>query len=183
MRNPLALVTLVLACTVTATTAAAAPPEIRVYESRTDSHITEGETTLAVDPDTAYAAVTDYARWPAMFPDIRQVFVTRRIGVDARVTFVHANGKRDNLHFRNQPAARMMWFEDTGGRAEVWAEITFVPGELPGTTRVHSRLYADVPGIASLVVSDRKLRKLREQRVRDDLAQLRRYFASKVATR
>jgi len=28
----------------------------------------------------------------------------------------------------------MVWFEDTGGRAEVWAEIVFIPGDGPGTT-------------------------------------------------
>ncbi len=181
MRKPLAFVfvSLLLACTSAAATAS--PPEIRVYESREHRQVTEGETTLAVDPDTAYAAAIDYPRWTTMFPNIQQVIVTRQVGVDARVTFVHNDGKRDNLHFRNQPAARMVWFEDTGGRAEVWAEITFLPGDLPGTTRVHSRIYADVRGIASLVVSDRKLRKLREQRVREDLSHLRTYFARSVA--
>jgi hypothetical protein len=79
---------------------------------------------------------------------------------------------------------RMVWFEDTGGRAEVWAEIVFGPGDVPGTTRVHSRLFADVHGLASLVVSDRKLRGIREQRVRDDLTHLRSYFSGNLtATR
>lgn len=169
---------------VTLTRAAfASPADVRVFPSRQHGAITEGETTLAIDPDAAYREVTNYMRWSAMFPDIRRVIVTSQSGGDDRVTFVHADGNRDNIHFRNQPAARMVWFEDTGGRAEVWAEIVFLPGELPGTTRIRSRLFADVHGFASLFVSDRKLRSIREQRVRDDLSNLRAYFARQLEAR
>jgi hypothetical protein len=175
MRTMMALV-----ITSVAVSASAAPAGVTFVQSTRDRAITEGETTLAADPDAAYRAVSDYNRWSAMFPDIRQVIVTRRSGDDARVTFVHADGSRDNVHFRNQPAARMVWFEDTGGDAEVWAEIVFLPGDRSGTTRLHSRLYADVHGFKSLFVSDRKLRRLREQRVQADLSQLRAYFAREV---
>jgi hypothetical protein len=154
---------------------------LHVHESRNDASVTEGETILEIDPDTAYVTMTDYARWTSVFPDLRQVIVTRHSGVDARITFVHQDGKRDNLHFHNQPAARMVWFEDTGGRAEVWAEIVFLSGDRPGTTRVHSRLHADVHGIASLVIGDGRLRALREQRVRADLLHLHDYFARRVS--
>jgi hypothetical protein len=157
------------------------PSQIRVSESQDDSSITQAETTIAVDPDTAYQAVTDYARWSTIFPDINQVVITRQQGVDARVTLVHAAGNRDNVHFHNQPAARLVWFEDTGGRAEVWAEIVFLPGDQPGTSHVRSRIYADVHGIASWFVSDSKLRGLRQQRIRDDLTNLRAYFARELA--
>src|SRR5262245_31861024 len=105
------------ALAVTAAVAAASPAEVRVYQSANDEAITEGETTLAADPDVVYRAVTDYARWASMFPDIRRVIVTSQNGNDARVTFIHPDGNRDNIHFRNQPEARMVWFEDTGGRA------------------------------------------------------------------
>jgi hypothetical protein len=166
-----------LAITSVAVSASAAPAEVKFVQSTRDGAITEGETTLAADPDAAYRVVSDYNRWAVMFPDIRQVIVTSRSGDDARVTFVHADGSRDNVHFRNQPAARMVWFEDTGGDAEVWAEIVFLPGDRSGTTHLHSRLYADVHGFKSLFVSDRKLRRLREQRIQSDLSQLRAYFA------
>src|ERR1700759_3817098 len=161
-------------------TSAAASPEVRIYQSTADDAVTEGETTLAAEPDAAYQLLTDYARWAAIFADSRRVVVTSQNGIEARVTFIHPDGNRDNLHFRNQPAARMVWFEDTGGRAEVWAEIMFLPGDRPGLTRVHSRLYADVHGLASLFVSDHKIRTLREQRIRDELMQLHAYFARDV---
>ncbi|HEY1817726.1 MAG TPA: hypothetical protein VGG74_35540 [Kofleriaceae bacterium] len=70
----------------------------------------------------------------------------------------------------------------TGGRAEVWVEIVFAPGERAGTTRVHSRIHADVHGIASLVVTSGKLRSLRQQRITGDLSHLRSYFAMRVAS-
>jgi hypothetical protein len=159
----------------------ASPTDIRVFESQDDSSITQGETIIVVDPDTAYQTVTDYARWSTIFPDIHQVLITRQQGVDARVTLIHAAGNRDNVHFHNQPAARLVWFEDTGGRAEVWAEIVFLPGDSPGTSRVRSRIYADVHGFAGLFVSDAKLRGLRQERIRSDLTQLRAYFARELA--
>ena len=72
----------------------------------------------------------------------------------------------------------MIYFEDTGnnGRAEVWAEIMFVPGERAHTTRVHLRLYAEVKGLASLVVSGTSVRKQRETKAARDLAHIRAYF-------
>ncbi len=155
-------------------------PGVTVFAGATS--ITEGETTIDVDADAAYAAATDYPKWTKMFPDIAKVEVTAHDGDDARVTIVHAAGNRDNVHFHNHPATRVVWFEDTGGSAEVWAEIAFAPGKSPNTTRVHSRIFADVHGFASLFVSDGRLRALREQRIHDDLVQLRNYFARHIAS-
>ena len=176
MRRFIALA-LVLGCS----PATAFPAEVHVYESHDDSSITEGDTTLEADPDAAYGAAADYGRWATMFPDIHDVKITQRRGGEAWVTFIHADGNRDNVHFHNQPAARMVWFEDTGGRAEVWAEIVFIPGDRPGTTRLHTRLFADVHGFASLFVSDGKIRGMRQRRVRDYLVDLRAYFARSSA--
>jgi hypothetical protein len=151
---------------------------VRVWENHDDTAITEGETTLEIDPDTAYAAAIDYARWPAIFSDIVRVDITKQQGVDARVTLIHKDGNRDNVHFHNRPQGRLVWFEDTGGRAEVWVEIFFASGMRPGTTRVHSRLYADVHGWASLFVSGSRLRSLREQRITSDLRSLHAFFSA-----
>lgn len=156
----------------------AGAPGVRVWESRADGAITEGDTTLAVDPQTAYAVTVDYPTWTAIFPDITAVEITQQSGPEARVTFVHRDGNRDNVHFRNRPQQLTVWFEDTGGKAQVWAEIAFLPGDRRGTARVHTRLYADVHGLASLFVSDGHIRSLRQQRVVDDLARLHAYFAN-----
>lgn len=164
---------LVLVCLLTASASA----DVLVYDSKDDHSITEGETVIDSDPDVAYETAVDYMKWPAIFPDIKQVIVTKHKGDDARVTFVHNDGNRDNVHFHNTPMARMVWFEDTGGHAEVWAEIVFVPGDKPGTTRVHSRVYANVHGITGVFVSNDRVKNLRAQRVRNDLQDLRSYFA------
>lgn len=159
-------------------TAAAAPPGVKIFPSPSDNKITEGETVVAGDPAEIYQTVLDYKRWTEIFPDVAKVEITKQNGVDALVTLIGPDGHRDNLHFHNTPAARMVWFEDTGnhGRAEVWAEIVFIPGQDPGTTRVHSRLFADVHGVASLVVSDSGLRRQREQKITKDLTSIRSYF-------
>ncbi len=104
--------------------------------------------------------------------------MTKQQGNEALVTFVYSDDHRDNVHFHNEPGQHKLWFEDTGGRAEVWAEIVFYPGIIPGTSRVHSRVYADVHGFTGLFVSNGKLRDLRSKRVRGDLTQLRAYFAN-----
>lgn len=147
-----------------------------VYESRKGSATTEGEALIATDPETAFRTAVDYERWTRIFPTVQRAIIAKRDGNEARVTFVHTDGTREDLHFRNRPTTRTVWFEQIGGQAEVWAEITFAPGDLPNTTRVHSRLYADVHGIASAFVSDRELRELRQKQVREDLLHLQAFF-------
>jgi len=157
---------------------AIASPDVRVYASANDPAAeTEGETVVDGDPAAVYAIVLDYRKWTEVFSDVARVIVTAQHGVDAKVTLVKADGTRDNLVFHNQPQARLVYFEDTGNaHATVWGEIVFAPGETPGTTRVHTRLHASVHGIASLVVGDESVRKMREQKLSRDLAQILRYF-------
>jgi len=158
-------------------TARGADPAVLVYESTTTENTTEGETTIDATPEVAYAQLENYAIWPTIFPDIYTVTITKRDGVDARVTFLGPDDHRDNIHFHNRPADHTIWFEDTGGTAVVWAEIAFQPGPQPGTTRVHSKLFADVGGIAGWFVTDNRTRKMRQQRVYDDLYDLHAHFA------
>ncbi len=158
--------------------AATAHANVKVFESKQAS-VTEGEAIIATDPDTAYRAVTDYQRWLTMFKNVRRAITLHQDGDEAKVRFVHDDGSHDDLHFKNRPWARTMWFEQIGGDAEVKAEIAFYPGAEPGTCVVHTRFYADVKGMASLFVSDDKVKKLRQDQVRDDLTQLQAYFARK----
>lgn len=160
-----------------ATAPVMATPGVRVYQSADDPSTTEGDTIVDGDPATIYAIVLDYSRWTQVFPDVAKVIVTAQHGVDAKVTLVKPDGNRDNLVFHNQPQARLLYFEDTGNKhATVWGEIVFAPGDQPGTTRVHTRLHADVHGIATLVVRADDVRKMREQKLERDLVHIRRYF-------
>ncbi len=157
------------------------PSGMSVYQSAEDHAVTEGDLVIDGDPGELYNHVLDYSRWTDIFPDVAKVVVTQKEGVDARVTLIAPDGHRDNLHFHNQPAARMVWFEDTGGRATVWAEIMFVPGPSSGTTRIHTRLFAQVNGLVSLVVPDGNVRKMRETRIQRQLVHMREYFAHRKA--
>ena len=158
-------------------TPALAAPGVRVYQNQSNASITEGETVVPGDPAIVYAVVEDYARWVDVFPDVAKVVVTWKQGTDAKVTLIKPDGNRDNLKFHQTPQARMVYFEDTGNEhADVWGEIVCAPGDQPGTTRIHTRLYADVHGLATLVVSDGDVKKAREQRVERDLAHVRGYF-------
>jgi hypothetical protein len=169
-------VVLVITCSLLALPASAAP-DVRVYATPGNAAMTEGETIVEGDPAAIYAVVLDYARWTQVFPDVAKVVITQQHGVDARVTLVKADGNKDNLKFHATPQARMLYFEDTGNaHAEVWGEIVCAPGDQPGTTRVHTRLYADVKGIASVIVSSDGVRAQREQKIERDLVSIRSYF-------
>lgn len=159
-----------------------ADPAIRVYESPKGGEITEGETTLEVDPDVGYRTLANYQGWVSVFPDLRRVTITQQSGVDARVSLDYADKHRNNIHFHNDPVARKIWFENLYSRADMWAELVFLPGDRPGTTKVHARVYADVKGLASMFVTESKLRRGRTDRIRGDLTHLQKYFASVVAT-
>jgi len=158
--------------------AGAARANVKVFESKQAS-VTEGEAIIATDPETAYRAVTDYQRWLTMFRNVRRAILVNQAGDEARVRFVHDDGSHDDLHFKNRPWARTMWFEQIGGDADVKAEVAFYPGAQPGTCVVHTKFYADVKGMASLFVSDDKVKRLRQDQVRDNLTQLQAYFARK----
>jgi hypothetical protein len=158
--------------------AGAGRANVKVYESNQEA-VTEGDAVIATDPETAYRALTDYGRWLQMFRNVRRAILLGQKGDEARVRFVHDDGSHDDLHFKNRPEAHTLWFEQKGGDADVWAEIAFHPGVQPGTCRVHTRFYADVKGMASWFTSDDKVRKLRQDQVRDDLQQLVAYFARK----
>jgi len=149
---------------------------VNVYESKREA-VTEGDATLRCEPEVAYRAATDYAHWQDIFRNVRSAQIKARRGDEARVTFLHDDGSRDDLHFVNRSDAHRVWFEQIGGDADVWCEIQFLPGAQPGTTRVHTWFYADVHGAKSWFVSDGKIRKLRQQQVRDDLQQLVAYFS------
>jgi uncharacterized membrane protein len=140
--------------------------------------VTEGDVTVAATADRVYAALTDYARWPVLFPYLDKVtLVAQHDGVD-EVTTLSRKGKTHRLVFRNEPARRIVRFTELDGRADTKAEITLVPAERARSTLIAVRLEAEVRGVAGLLVSDATVRAKREAKVLKDLEFLRSYFAS-----
>jgi uncharacterized membrane protein len=140
--------------------------------------VTEGEVTVPGTPAEIYAAVTDYARWPAIFSNLRTSTVKSGDAVAATVETVSTKGKRHTLVFKNDPLALVVRFEERGGRAEARAEITFRSARRAGFTVVRARLYADVHGAAGLFVRDSTIRSKREHKVMGDLSRLHAYFTT-----
>ncbi|CAN5346376.1 hypothetical protein BH11MYX1_BH11MYX1_23210 [soil metagenome] len=176
--------------TLTASAASAGIPGGVTIAQASDPAVTEGDVIIDGEPAANFALVQDYRKWTEIMPDVAKVEITEQKGVDARVTLVSPSGHRDNLHFHNTPQANLIFFEDTGngGRADVWAEIVFIPNGAgtttdPVQTRVHIKLYAKLHGVATLVVSEKDVREKREHQIAGELTHIREYFRRRVANR
>jgi hypothetical protein len=150
-------------------------PGVRMWEAA--DHTSEGDVTVPGDPATDYTMVEDTALWPKIFSDVARV---EDQGKDAetgeeKVLLVTTEGQNNNLRFRNDPSRHVVRFHDTGGSADVWAEIAF-EASYQGTTRVHVTLHADVHGLLSIFVTDAKLRDQRQKKLSSDLADIQRFF-------
>ncbi len=146
---------------------------VRLWEA--EDHTSEGEVVIAGEPADVYAALGSYPRWAEIFSDVARVEDQGADGDEEKVRLVTTAGQNNNLRFHNDPAHRVVRFRDTGGSADVWAEIGFELGPRPGTTRVHARLHADVHGVLSIFVSDGKLRDQRHAKLASDLADIERF--------
>lgn len=179
------LAALTVASIITTTSCAASAedmvssPAVRIWNVK--GAATEGEVTVAGEPAAIYAAVTDYRRWTAIFPNLRSVTVKSGDATAATVETVSNKGKRHTLIFKNDARTRTIRFEERGGRADASAQITFRAGPGAGTTVVRVHLYADVTGAASLFVTDAKIRRKRERKVMTDLSRLHAYFTPAAA--
>jgi hypothetical protein len=154
-------------------------PAVRMWEAR---GATEGEVTVAGDPAAIYAAVTDYSKWTAIFPNLETVIIKSGNAVNGTIETVSRTGKRHTLVFKNDPRGRTVRFTERGRRADIKGEITFRAGARANETIVHARLSADVRGAVSLFVSEGKVRGRRQKKVMTDLTRIHAYFGAPAAT-
>jgi uncharacterized membrane protein len=142
----------------------------------TPGHITEGTVVVDAPPAQVYNLVTDYVRWPSILSDVRSVKVERGGRDNARVRFrSHALEHEVTVQFDNDPG-RLIRFKGVkgppGGRAS--GSYVLQPIEGGRRTRVVASLYMDVVGIPGLFVSDDKIARMREAKLRADLTDLER---------
>jgi carbon monoxide dehydrogenase subunit G len=156
----------------------AIPSTVRIWNSR-QAATSEGEVTLAVAPSVVYAALTDPTRWPAIFPRVRAVTI-KPGSRGTEVEIISRKGKRRNLRFANEARTLTVRFTESGGAADVNAEIVLI-ATAQGTTRARARLHADVTGFRSLFVSDSTIRAKRERKLAKYLADLDRYFTGRAS--
>ncbi|HTJ44602.1 MAG TPA: SRPBCC family protein [Kofleriaceae bacterium] len=150
-------------------------PGVQLWE--TEDHTSEGDVVVPGDPGANYAMVGDLQLWPKIFSDVARVEAQGRdeeLGED-KVLLVTTEGQNNNLRFTNDPSRHVVRFHDTGGAADVWAEISFEPAAR-GMTRIHVKLHADVHGITSLFVTDAHLRHERQKKLSSDLTDMQRFF-------
>jgi carbon monoxide dehydrogenase subunit G len=170
-----AVVGVALAATGLAPARADAGSTVKIWRGAA-SDTSEGEVWLAVDADAAYAALTDVARWPAIFPRVRSVAVVTASPTAPVVELVSRKGKRRTLRFANEPRTRTVRFTERT-QADVTATIVFIPAS-GGRTRVRATLSADVGGLAGLFVRERTIRAKRESRLAGYLDDLERHFGA-----
>jgi uncharacterized membrane protein len=135
------------------------------------SHTTEATVEVDAPPARIYALVTDYARWPQLLGDVRSVKVERGGPRDARVRFrSEILDHTVTVQFDNDPG-RVIHFVGVEGPPGGRARGTYVlePIDNGRRTRVHASFYLDVVGAAGVFVTDKKLRTMREAKLRADL--------------
>lgn len=144
-------------------------------------HVTEGIVTIDASPSAVYALVTDYAQWRAVFSDVLSVTVKSGGPRDATVRFKsRALDQTVTVKFDNTIDRQISFIGikgPPGGRASGTYVLTPVDGGR--RTRIHARLYMDAVGLAALFVSDSKIRKMRQAKLRADLTDVMRRFPTK----
>ena len=134
-------------------------------------HVTQAIVIVDATPAQIYALVTDYAQWPAIFSDDRDVTIECGGRRDARVRFhslvlEHAV----TVQFDNVPD-RAIEFEGVAGPPGGRAGGTYVLEPVDGGRHTHvvASLYLDVVGLPALFVRDSKIAALRQAKLRVDL--------------
>ncbi len=154
-----------------------ATAQVRITEP--GGHVSEATITVNASSREVYRLVTDYARWPTVFSDIRSVRVESGGPRDARVRFSSRVLDRSVTVKFDNVEDRLIRFRGVkgppGGKAGGSYEL--IPIDGGARTTIRARLYMDVTGVASLFVSGREVRRLRQAKLRADAADLGRMFA------
>lgn len=150
--------------------------DVEVLEA--PDHVTEATATIDASPQQIYELVTDYANWRQHLTDIESVqvvsggrdkatvrFRSRALEHTVTVAFENIPGKTIRFHGIKGPP---------GGRARGEYDLVAIDGGK--RTRVTARLYMDVSGPASLFVREKKLRAMRQAKLRADLGDVERHF-------
>lgn len=144
-------------------------------------HVTEATIIVDASPARIYEWVTDYARWPQILSDIKSVNVEAGGRRDAKVRFRSAAlGHEVAVKFDNVEN-RLIRFHSVDAPPGAHASGTYDLDPLDGGTRtkVVASFYLDVGGVAGLFMSDKKLRGMRQAKLRADLGDVAARFASR----
>jgi uncharacterized membrane protein len=144
-------------------------------------HTTEATVIVDASPARIYELVTDYARWPQILSDVKSVKVEGGSRRDAKVRFRSAAlGHEVAVKFDNV-SDRLVRFHSVdappGAHASGAYDLEPIDG---GTrTRVVATFYLDVGGVAGVFMSNKKLRGMRQAKLRADLGDVAALFAAR----
>jgi uncharacterized membrane protein len=144
-------------------------------------HVTEAIVIVDASPAQIYQLVTDYARWPQILHDIESVKVEAGGRSDAKVRFRSAAlGHEVAVKFDNVEN-REIRFHSVDAPPGARAFGTYILEPIDGGTRtkVIASFYLDVHGFASLLMSNTKLRAMRQNKLRADMSDVAARFASR----
>lgn len=131
-------------------------------------------------PDQIYDLVTDYANWRSVLSDIESVAVVGGDREHAQVRFKSRALQHEvTVQFDNVPGHQIRFQGikgPPGGRASGLFQLDPIDER---HTKVTAKLYMDVVGIPSLFVRSSTIRGMREQKLRSDMTDVLRYFASR----
>jgi len=159
-----------------ATVAGANTSKVEFHKSKR-SATSEASVELRGTPEQIYTAITNYREWPALLTDVEWVKVKSGGRQDAEVRFASRSmGHEVTLKFANE-TNRVVRFRLTDGPhgAAAAGDYRLVPVS-DTITRVDGTLYMDVTGAAGWFVTDNKIRKMREGKLRRDLEDLTKRF-------
>lgn len=159
-----------------ATVAARADPGATIKEE--SKTVTQGSIVVDAPPADVYVLLTDYADWRRCLTDIVMVKVKAGGARDAKVEMKsRALGHTVTVKFDNT-ANKLVAFKLVDGPpgARAWGEYVLVPIAGGNQTRIDARLYMDVVGAAGVFVSDKRIRNMRQQKLRADLEDVARWF-------
>lgn len=144
-------------------------------------HVSEARITVEASPSEVYGVMTDYARWPQIFSDVRSVAIERGGRDDARVRFRSRLLRYEvTVQFHNEPGHRIAFEGVTGppgGRASGWYVLAAIDGG--HRTEVHASLHLELVGVPRLLIGEARVRAVREAKLAIDLADAARAFVTR----
>ena len=144
-------------------------------------HTTEATVIVDAPPARIYELATDYARWPQILSDIKSVKIEAGGRRDAKVRFRSgALGHEVAVQFDNVEN-RLIRFQSVDAPPGVHASGAYDLEPIDGgvRTKIVATFYLDVGGVAGLFMSDKKLRGMRQAKLRADLGDMAVRFASR----
>jgi uncharacterized membrane protein len=144
-------------------------------------HATEAVVIVNAPPAAVYELATDYGRWTQMFSDIRSVTVEGGGRRDAKVRFRSAAlGHEVAVKFDNVANESIRFVSvDAPPGAHATGIYMLEPLANGTRTKIVASLYLDVSGIAGVFMSNKKLRGMRQAKLRADLGDVAAHFASR----